>query len=102
MGVFMNHHIEASDPTDHLTIEHSDFAIALKSIGQPVEGFDYTKEICEFWKRNCSAAKELLPQYEKEGHGFIAEGLIREAREDYLPDIEAGRIARYLFMVSRQ
>ncbi len=101
MGVFMNHHIGPSDPTEGLAVEHSDLATALSSLGQSFDSFDYTKEICEFWRRNCAAAEELLPVYEKEANGFIAEGLIRESREDYLPDIEAGRIARYLFVVSR-
>ena len=102
MGVFMNHHVGPSDPPESLAIEHSDLAIALNSLDQPFESFDYTQEIGEFWKRNCAAAEELLPLYKKEGNGFIAEGLIRESREDYLPDVEAGRIARYLFIMSRQ
>ncbi len=102
MGVFMNHHIGPSDPLEDLAIRHSDLANALNSIDQPYDSFDYTKEICEFWKRNCATAEELLPLYEKEGNGFIAEGLIRESRDDYLPDVEAGRIARYLFFVSRR
>ena len=102
MGVFMNHHIGPSDPPEKLAVRHADFAIALSSLGQPYDSFDYTKKIGEFWKRNCTAAEELLPLYEKEGNGFIAEGLIRESREDYLPDVEAGRIARYLFFVRRK
>ncbi|SLN40379.1 class I SAM-dependent methyltransferase [Ruegeria meonggei] len=102
MGVFMNHHIDPTDPPDSLTVSYSDFAIALDSIGQPYESFNFTKEIGDFWKKNCAAAEELLPQYENEGNGFIAEGLIRESREDYLPDIEAGRIARYLYLVRHQ
>lgn len=102
MGVFMNHHIGQSDPPDRLAVRHSEFAMALDSLEQPYESFDYTKEIGEFWTRNCAVAEELLPNYNREGNGFIADGLIRESRDDYLPDIEAGRIARYLFLVSRQ
>ncbi len=101
LGVFMNHHVGPSEATSGLAVHHSDFAQALNSLGQKFQSFDYTKEIGEFWKRNCAAAEELLPVYQKEGNGFIAEGLIRESREDYLPDVEAGRIARYLFLVSR-
>lgn len=102
MGVFMNHHIGASDPADQLSVEHSDLAIALQGLGYPYESLDFTTEIGEFWRRNYAAAQDLLPQYEKEGNGFIAEGLIRESREDYLPDVDAGRIARYLYLVSRR
>jgi len=102
MGIFMNHHIDGADPVDRLAVEYSDLAITLRELGHPYESFDYTRQIGEFWKRNCSTAEELLPMYEKEGNGFIAEGLIRESRGEYLPDIEAGRIARYLFTVARR
>ncbi len=102
LGVFMNHHISPNDPPESLAVSNSDFAIALDSIGQPYDSFNFTAEIGGFWKKNCAAAEELLPQYENEGNGFIAEGLIRESCEDYLPDVEAGRIARYLFLVSRE
>ncbi|MGI9352856.1 MAG: methyltransferase domain-containing protein [Rhizobiaceae bacterium] len=102
LGVFMNHHIGPNDPPDSLTVSHSEFAIVMESLNQPYQSFDYTKEIGDFWKKNCAAAEELLPKYEKEGNGFIAEGLIRESHEDYLPDVETGRIARYLFLVRRQ
>ncbi len=99
MGIFMNHHIDATDPVDRLAVEHSDLAIALGDLGHPYQSFDYTRQIGEFWQRNCAAAEELLAMYEKEGNGFIAEGLIRESREDYLPDVEAGRISRNLYIV---
>ncbi|MFD1158909.1 class I SAM-dependent methyltransferase [Roseovarius aestuarii] len=102
MGVFMNHHIGPTDPVESLSMEHADLAIALNSLGQPYESFDFTNEIREFWIRNCAAAEDLLARYENEGNGFIAEGLIRESRESYLPDVQAGRIARYLFVISRQ
>ena len=38
--------------------------------------------------------------FEAEGNGFIAASLIRESEDEYLPDIEASRIARYLYRVS--
>ncbi|WP_337659836.1 class I SAM-dependent methyltransferase [Anderseniella sp. Alg231-50] len=101
MGIFMNHHIAPPEPPDRLAVEYSDLAVALNMLGHPYESFDYTRQIGEFWKRNCAAAEELRPLYEKEGNGFIAEGLIRESREDYLPDVDAGRIARYLFLLLR-
>jgi hypothetical protein len=34
-------------------------------------------------------------------NGFIANSLIRESEEDYLPDINAARIARYLYLIKR-
>ena len=101
MGIFMNHHIGPSDPPEGLAVSHSDLGIALNGLGQSFESFDYTKEISEFWKKFHATAEDLLPQFEKEGNNSIAEGYIRESREDYLPDVEADRIARYLFLVHR-
>lgn len=100
LGVFMNHHIGRDDPPDCLSVGHSDLAIALEDLGQPYESVDYTKEIGEFWKRFSDAAEDLLPEFEKEGNSKIAEGYIWESREEYMPDVEADRVARFLFLVT--
>jgi len=101
IGIFMNHHIGEGDSTDRLAVQHSKLAKAIAKIGLPLETFDYTKEIGAFWRRNFAAATELKEEFEAEGNGFIAESLIRESEEDYLPCIEAGRIARYLYFIRR-
>ncbi len=67
--------------------------------GSSFETTDYTRNIGAFWHRNWRAAKDLQAAFEAEGNGFIAASLIRESEEEYLPDIEAGRIARYLYHV---
>jgi len=74
-------------------------AIALSQLGKGFESHNYTKQIVEFWKRICDAAEVLLPRYTEEGNAFIGEGLIWESKEEDLPDIEAKRIARYLYFV---
>ncbi len=99
IGIFMNHHIGDGDPPDLLAAQHSQLAKAIAKVGLPLQTFDYTKEIGEFWRRNFAAATELKKEFEAEGNGFIADSLIRESKEDYLPDVEAGRIARYLFLI---
>ena len=42
-----------------------------------------------------------LPEgaFEREGNGFMAESLIKESEVDFLPFIEAGDLARYLYHV---
>ena len=101
MGIFMNHHIGPTDPPNMLNVEHSSLAVSLSQLGKDFETHNYTKEIGEFWKRNCEAAEELLPRYTEEGNAFIGENLIRESKEEYLPDIKAKRIARYLYFVQK-
>lgn len=99
MGIFMNHHIvEGGDPAQ-LAPQHTELSKALSSLGVQFETCDYTVQIGEFWKRIWQAAIDLRPEFEAEGNGFIADSLIRESEEEYLPDIKAGRIARYLYHV---
>ncbi len=99
MGIFFNHHIEEGEDPGDLAPERSELSEALSNLGLSFETRDYTKQIGEFWHRNWRAATDLRGAFEAEGNGFIAASLIRESEEEYLPDIEAGRIARYLYHV---
>lgn len=73
------------------------FGKVVDRLGIRYEAVDQTANFAAFWRRNYAAAQDLKPRFEAEGNGFIAESLIREAEEDFLSDIEAGRAARYLF-----
>ncbi len=99
MAIFMNHHNEDGDDPGRLALEHTALSKALTALGWPFEAGDYTLQVGAFWQANWSAATDLQHAFEAEGNGFIAASLIRESEEDYLPDIRAGRIARYLYHV---
>ena len=99
MGIFLNHHIAEGEPKEKLTARHSKLAKAAASVSLSLEAFNYTKEIGEFWRRNYAAATDLRDAFEAEGNGFIAESLIRESEEDYLPDLHTDRLARYLYLI---
>ena len=99
MGIFMNHHIEEGEDPSRLAPEYSELSEALSNLGLSFETRDYTAPIGEFWHRNWRAATDLRDAFEAEGNGFIAASLIRESEEEYLPDIKAGRMARYLYHV---
>lgn len=100
MGVFMNHHIAENEPSSKLAPEHSELAQALSGLGIAFETTDYTRAVGEFWQRTADAAADLKDRFDLEGNGFIAASQIREAEEDYLPDVRANRIARYLYKVT--
>jgi len=51
--------------------------------------------LARYWK----AAIDLRDDFEAEGNGFIAASLIKEAEEEFLPAIEAGKMTRYLYHV---
>ncbi len=99
MGIFMNHHIGEGEDKAHLAPQHAEPYKALTNLGLAFEITDCSTEICAFWHRVNDAATDLQPQFEAEGNGFIAASLLRECELDYLPDVKAGRIARYLYVV---
>ena len=100
MALFMNHHIIVDEPVAQLEASQSELGQALAELGLRARVLDFSANIGAFWERVYAAATALKPQFEAEGNGFIADNLIRESEEDYLPDIHEGRIARYLFLVN--
>jgi SAM-dependent methyltransferase len=99
MALFMNHHIGAKEPAERLEFEQSGLGRVVESLGLSATVYDFSANIGAFWERNYAAASALKGDFEAEGNGFIADSLIRECEEDYLPDIHEGRIARYLFVI---
>jgi hypothetical protein len=95
----MNHHIAEGEDPAGLAPERTELSKVLSRLGVPFKTSDYTVRIGEFWQRNWQAATDLQTEFEAEGNGFIAASLIRESEEEYLPDIKAGRISRYLYHV---
>ncbi len=99
MGIFMNHHIKKGDDLAKLAPQNTELSKALSRLGLTFQTSDYTVQIGEFWQRVWQAASDLQKEFDAEGNGFIAASLLREAEEDYLPDINSGLIARYLYLV---
>ena len=99
MGIFMNHHIGPADPRTLLAVENTDAYIALQNLTLPVETYDYTDNIKQFWRRMHTAVTALQGAFAAEGNTAIAARLLHECEDDYLPDVDNDRIARYLFHV---
>jgi len=99
MGLFMNHWVSAGDQAAELQSDKSALGRAVESLGLTARVYDFSTNLGAFWERNYAAALALKEQFEGEGNGFIAESLIRESEEDFLPEIHHGRFARYLFLI---
>ena len=99
IGVYMNHHIQSATDKAMFGVDNTDLSRALSETGLEYETYDFTENISRFWKRNLETAVDLKSEFEAEGNGFIAASLIREAEEDYLPDIRNNNIARHLYHV---
>jgi hypothetical protein len=97
MGIFMSEELEDGDPLENLEADKTRLARALAKLGLSYEAYDYTVENAAFWRRLRDTATALRDDFEAEGNGFIAANLIREAEEDFLPTIAAGRLSRHLY-----
>lgn len=99
MGIFMLQNVPKGRKAKDYSAEETPLGRSLKDIGLSFDAYDYTIQNDAFWYRNYQAAKDLQDEFEAEGNGFIAASLIRESEEDFLPFIDKGTLARYLYHV---
>ncbi len=97
MGIFMMQGPWDDDPPGTLEADHTALGRALSNLNLTYDAYDYTAQNVAFWQRNWKAATDLRDDFEAEGNGFIATSLIKEAEEEFLPAIEAGKMTRYLY-----
>jgi ubiquinone/menaquinone biosynthesis C-methylase UbiE len=97
MGIFMMQGPWDDDPPGTVAAGDTKLGRALSQLNLTYEAHDYTARNVEFWRRNWKAAVDLRDDFEAEGNGFIAASLIKEAKEEFLPAIEAGKMTRYLY-----
>ena len=72
--------------------------MALEDRDIPYSTQDCSAQNVTFWWRIRRAATELRGDFEREGNGFIAASLLRQA-ELFLPDMEAGRTTRFFYHI---
>jgi ubiquinone/menaquinone biosynthesis C-methylase UbiE len=99
MGIFMLKHIPDGRKATEYSAEETPLGKSLSEIGLSFNAHDYTIQNDAFWHRIYQAAKDLQDEFEAECNGFITASLIRESEEDFLPFIEKGTLARYLYHV---
>ena len=99
IGIFMMQGPWDDDPPGTVAANDTELGRALSQLDLTYEAHDYTARNVEFWRRNWQAAVDLHGDFEAEGNGFIAESLIKEAEEEFLPAIEAEKMTRYLYHV---
>ncbi len=97
--VFMMQGPWDDDPPGQVLAEETELGQALAALGLRFEAHDYTAKNVAFWQRNYQAAVDLLDMFESEDNGFIAQGLIKEAEEEFLPAIKVDKMTRYLYQI---
>lgn len=99
LGIFMLHHVPDGRKASDYGAEETSLGKALAQLELSFQAYDYSLQNAAFWQRNYQAAKDMRSEFEAEGNGFIPASLIREGDEDFLPFIEDGTLARYLYHV---
>lgn len=97
--VFMMQGPWDDDPPGQLPAKKTELGQVLADLGLRYKAHDYTAKNIMFWQRNYQAAVDLLDMYESEGNGFIAQGLIKEAEEEFVPAIKIDKMTRYLYQI---
>lgn len=85
--------------SESLEIDETLVAEALGQLRMDYRAHDRTEQFLPFWPRIKQSMVVLRTRFEAEGNGFICDELEREADEDFLPAIRAGKVRRYLYHV---
>jgi ubiquinone/menaquinone biosynthesis C-methylase UbiE len=98
LAIHTLHGREADEPPEAMEPQTSSVAKALDSRGLSYGVSEHTANNAAFWKRNYAAAIDLRETFAAEGNEWIADSLIRESEEEFLPAFNAGLMARYLYL----
>jgi len=99
MALLMNHYISSGGQAAEFQSDKSPLGQSVESLGLTARVYDISANLGAFWERMYASALALREQFDGEGNGFIAESLIRESEEDFLPHIYEGHFTRYLFVI---
>ncbi len=86
------------DPAE-ITIDGNFVARALDTLGVDYQAVDLTDSFLPFWQRMGETVEDLRDTFIAEGNESIYQSLSTEARDEFLPAIEAGALRRFLYLV---
>ena len=98
LAIHTLHGREADEPPEAMEPQTSSVAKMLDRRKLSYEVSEHTANNAAFWKRNYAAAVDLRDAFAAEGNEWIADSLIRESEDEFLPAFEAGLMARYLYL----
>ena len=100
MGIFIAHTPSIDDSMGANEPHGTWIAKSLKKLGLNCDVYDYTESFLNFWPKLKKIALELRDDFVAEGNEVIFDSFMLDAEEDYLPAAEAGKLRRYLYIVS--
>ncbi len=100
LALFVSATPEFEDGPDSYEPDGTWIALSLSQLGLEYDVYDYTASFLNFWPRLKKVALELKDDFVAEGNEVIFDSFMLDADEDYLPAAEAGKLCRYLYIVS--
>ncbi|MEM0944196.1 MAG: methyltransferase domain-containing protein, partial [Pseudomonadota bacterium] len=96
LAILMSHRAEAEAD---LAPEATRLGLVCAKLGLSHQVEDLTPELAAFWDRAIAAIEDLRPRFAAEGNSFIADWILAEAREGFLPHLARDRMRRYLYVM---
>jgi len=100
MGIFIANTPLMDDSPDAYELHGTWIAKSLRKLGLSYDVYDYTESFLGFWPKLKEVALELKDDFVAEGNEVIFDSFILDADKDYLPAAEAGKLRRFLYIVS--
>jgi len=80
-------------------VDKTTLASAIKQLDVDFEAVDCSAAFAGFWPRIDKALADLAGDFEREGNEFIHRNWRREAEEEFMPALAAGKLRRYLYQI---
>lgn len=100
IGIFIAHTPSIDDSTGADEPDGTWIAKSLRKLGLSYDVYDYTDSFLSFWPKLKKVILELRDDFVAEGNEVIFDSFMLDADEDYLPAAEAGKLRRYLYIIS--
>jgi len=100
MGIYIAHTPSIDDSTGANEPHGTWIAKSLAKLGLNYDVYDHTESFLGFWPKMKKVALELRDEFIAEGNEVIFDSFMLDADEDYLPAAEAGKLRRYLYIIS--
>jgi ubiquinone/menaquinone biosynthesis C-methylase UbiE len=100
LGILIAHTPLIDDTPGAYEADGTWIARSLRELGLAYGVYDYTESFLQFWPRLKQVVLELKDDFVAEGNEVIFDSFMLDADEDYLPAAEAGKLRRYLYIVS--
>lgn len=100
LAIFVSVTPEFEDGPGSLELDGTWIVKSLRKQGLKYDVYDYTESFLSFWPKLKEVAVELRDDFIAEGNEVIFDYFMLDADQDYLPAAEAGKLRRYLYVVS--